>query len=53
MSEKLHKVVTKIYGKITVFPIRPENILSRDDTVNYVFQGKGSDNGRLRLVLSK
>ena len=51
--KKLHKVVTKIYVNLPVFPIRSERILSTDDTVSYIFEGKGSDNGRFRLVDSK
>ena len=51
--KKLHKVVTKIYGNLPVFPILPELILSMDNTVNYIFVGKGSDNVSFILVASK
>ena len=37
--KKLHKVVTKIYGNLTVFHTLPELILSTDDTVNFIFEG--------------
>ena len=37
--KKLHKVVTKIYGNLPVFPIFPKLILSTDDTVNCIFEG--------------
>ena len=50
---KLHKVVTKIYGNLTVFLIRPELILSKDDTVNYILEVKWSYNGSFILVASK
>ena len=49
----LHKVITKIYVNLPVFPIRLELILSTDDTVNYVFEVKGSDNGSFILFASK
>ena len=45
--KKLYKVVTEIYGNLPVSPIHPELILSVDDTVNFIFGVKGSDNGRL------
>ena len=51
--KKLHKVVTKIYYNLPVFPIHSDLILSTDDTVNYIFEGKGSDNGSFRLISSK
>ena len=51
--KKLHKVVTKIYSNLPVFPIRPTLIISTDDTVNCIFSLKGSDNGSFRLVASK
>ena len=51
--KKLHKVVTKIYDNLPVFPIHPELILSTDDTVNYILEGKGGKNGIFRLVASK
>ena len=38
--KKLHKVVTKIYGNLPVFPIFPELIPSTDDTVKYFLSGK-------------
>ena len=51
--KKLHRVVTKIYGSLPVIPIRPEIILSTDDTVNYIFEVKGSNNVRFRELLQK
>ena len=51
--DKLHKVVTKICGNLTASPILPHLILSKDDTVNYLFERKGSDNGSFRVVASK
>ena len=51
--KKLYKVVTKIFGNLPVFQFFPELILSTDDTVDYIFEGKGSDNGIFRLVASK
>ena len=32
--KKLHKIVSKIYGNLPVFPICPELILYMDETVN-------------------
>ena len=52
-EKKSHKVVTKIYGNLPVLLILPELILSTDDTVNYMYEGKGSYNGIFRLVASK
>ena len=51
--KKLHKVVTKIYGNLRVFPIIPVLTLSTDDTVDYIFEEKGSGNGSFRSVSSK
>ena len=48
---KLHKVVTKIDRNLPVFTISPELILSTDDIVKYIFEGKGSDNGSFGQLL--
>ena len=50
--KELHKVVTKIYVKLPVFLNIPELVLSTDDTVNYIFEVKGSENGSFVLVSS-
>ena len=51
--KKLHKVVTKIYYNLPVFPIHSELILSMDDTVHYIFEGKWSDNGSFIFFFQK
>ena len=38
---------------ICIFPIRPDLTLSTDDTVQYIFEGKGEAQDSFRLVASK
>ena len=50
----LYKMVCEAYGNdVPILPVRPELILSTDDTVQYIFEGKGELNNLFRLVSSK
>ena len=50
----LYKMVCSAYGNtVQIIPIRPEYILSTDDTVQFIFKGKGEDNDMFRLVSTK
>ena len=50
----LYKMGCAAYGNdMPIFPVRPELILSTDDTAQYIFEGKGEAHGVFRLVASK
>ena len=47
-------MVCKYYGKnVPVFPVRPEYLLTTDDTVEYIFEGKGQEQDQFRLCSTK
>ena len=50
----LYRMVGQAYGNdVPIIPVRPEMILSTDDTVQYIFEGKGVGTDLFRLVASK
>ena len=49
----LFKMISKVKGDLPIRPVRPELIFSIDDTVNYLFEGKGTVNDCFRLVGTK
>ena len=50
----LYRLVGKAYGDdVPIIPVRPEMILSTDDTVGYIFEGKGAGTDLFKLVASK
>ena len=49
----LYDMVSKAHGNLPVIPIKTQYIYSSDDTVMYVFEGKGKDKDLFRLVSSK
>ena len=49
----LYDMVSKAHGNLPVIPIKTQYIYSSDDTVMYVFEGKGKDKDVFRLVSSK
>ena len=50
----LYRLVGRTYGNdVPIIPVRPEMILSTDDTVQYIFEGKGAGKDLFRLVASK
>ena len=49
----LFNMVSKVNGDLLIRPVRPELIFPTDDTVNYVFEGKGIVNDCVRLVGTK
>ena len=46
-------MISKVNGDLPIRPVRPELIFSTDDTVNYIFEGKGTVNDCFRLVGTK
>ena len=48
----MYDLVRKHYG-CPIYPVKPQYILSTDDTVVYVFEGKGRENEHFRLVSTK
>ena len=53
-AQLMYRMVAKAYGKdVPIIPVRPEMILSTDDTVQYIFEGKGQKKDLFRLVASK
>ena len=49
-----YRLVGKAYGNdIPIIPVRPEMILSTDDTVQYIFEGKGAGKDLLDWLLVK
>ena len=49
----LYDMVSKAHGNLPVILIKTQYIYSSDDTVMYVFEGKGKDKDLFRLVSSK
>ena len=52
-AHMLYKMVCSSYGNtVPIIPIRPEYILSTDDAVQFISEGKGEDNDMFRLNVS-
>ena len=51
--ELLYKLVSDVYGNLPIFAVKPELLFSTDDTVNYIYEGKGETKDVFRLVASK
>jgi hypothetical protein len=49
-AQKLFKMVEKAHGNVLTFPIKPQYNLSTDNTVNYIFEGKGTSKGQFQLA---
>ena len=49
----LYSMISKSHNNLPIFPIRPELVLSTDDTVNYIFDGKSEEKDLFRLVSTK
>lgn len=37
----LYQMVKDAYGCVPVYPIKPQYVISTDDTMSYIFVGKG------------
>ena len=49
----LYSMVSTAYNDIPIFPIKPQYILSTDDSVVYTYQGKGRREEKFMLVATK
>ena len=47
------KLLSSSYNKLPLFPLKPQYILSSDDTVMYIYEGKGKESDEFHLVSSK
>ena len=48
----LYKLVSEVYGNLPIFAVKPELLFSTNDTVNYIYEGKGKQKYVFRLVAS-
>lgn len=46
----MHKLVSKANKDLPIFTIKPQYILATDDTVMYIYEGKGAQQDTFRLV---
>ena len=46
----MFELVSKFHNNSPIYPIRPELFLSTDDAFNYIFDGKGSESSKFKLV---
>ena len=44
----LYKMISNIYSNVSIFPLKPQYILSTDDTVLYMFEGKEKKEEKIR-----
>ena len=49
----LYKKVSQHHNYLPIFAVRPELLFSTDDTVNYIYEGKGKGKDQFSLVASK
>ena len=53
-AQLLYEMVCKAHGKnIPIFPVRPQYLLTTDDTIEYIFEGKEKEQNQFRLCLTK
>ena len=46
----LYQMVKDVHGGVPFYPIKPQYIISTDDTIAYIFVGKGVKKEHFRLV---
>jgi hypothetical protein len=52
-AQKLFQLVQEAHGGMPIFPIKPSHMTTTDDTVAYVFDGKGMGKDLFRLLSQK
>jgi hypothetical protein len=50
---KLFRLVQEAHGGLPIFPIKPSHMTTTDDTVAYVFDGRGMGKDQFRLLSQK
>eukprot|EP00957_Ditylum_brightwellii_P084257 6406197-Ditylum_brightwellii.AAC.2 len=50
--QMMHKMLNTAYGNLPCFYIKLKYIFSTDDTVMYIYEGKGTESDEFRLVPS-
>ena len=48
-----HNIISELFDTMQIQVVKPELILSTDDTVNYIYKGKCKEKNAFRLVASK
>eukprot|EP00957_Ditylum_brightwellii_P083771 6367379-Ditylum_brightwellii.AAC.1 len=48
----MHNMLSAAYGNLPLFYINPKYMFSTEDTVMYIYEGKGTESDELRLVSS-
>ena len=49
----LYEMISNYYNNLPIYPLQPQYLYSTDDSVLYVFEGKGQKKEKFRLVSKK
>eukprot|EP00957_Ditylum_brightwellii_P031981 2424745-Ditylum_brightwellii.AAC.1 len=50
--QMMHKMLSAAYGNLPLFYIKLKYIFSTDNTAIYIYEGKGTESDKFRLVSS-